>query len=153
MKTIQKMHANASKGFTLIELMIVVAIIGILAAVALPAYSDYLTRARVSEIVLAASTGRTSVSEFYASTGTLPTNATQAGINVAQSSQYLESLAYTVNAGNPVITANGSETTITAPVNIVLDGTVDAANDTIAWECQADPANFRFVPANCRNAI
>ena len=151
MKTIQNMHKNAAKGFTLIELMIVVAIIGILAAVALPAYSDYLTRARVSEIVLAASTGRTSVSEYYASTGTLPDDATQAGINVDQTSLYLASLTYVSNAGNPVITAAGSEAAITAPVDIVLDGVVDPDSDTIAWECQTEPDNFRFVPANCRN--
>ena len=63
---------NAQKGFTLIELMIVVAIIGILAAVALPAYQDYTVRAKVSEIVLAGSTCRTAVTEAYQTAATLP---------------------------------------------------------------------------------
>ena len=72
MKNIQKMHKSAQKGFTLIELMIVVAIIGILAAVALPAYSDYSVRARMSEAILAASAARTSVTELYQTANALP---------------------------------------------------------------------------------
>ena len=64
---------TVQKGFTLIELMIVVAIIGILAAVALPAYQDYTVKARMSEVVLAASACRTNVSEVYQGASTLPT--------------------------------------------------------------------------------
>ena len=146
------MHKNAAKGFTLIELMIVVAIIGILAAVALPAYSDYLTRARVSELVLAASTGRTSVSEYAASEGTIPTTAALAGINTNQTSQYVSSVAY-VGAGNTgIVTVTGDPATITATVNIVLTGVLDPADDTVAWDCTATgSANVsRFVPSNCR---
>jgi len=151
MKTIQKMHANASKGFTLIELMIVVAIIGILAAVALPAYSDYLTRARVSEVVLAASSGRTAVAEFVASTGEVPPNATQAGIT-AQSSQYVDSLTYTIAGSVPTITAVGNSAEITASITIALVGNINGTTDTVAWQCQTTPNTaFRFAPANCRN--
>src|SRR5580765_6232138 len=67
------------KGFTLIELMIVVAIVGILAAIALPAYQDYTIRARVSEAAAAAGACKTAVAEFYASNATLPTDTAQAG--------------------------------------------------------------------------
>ena len=151
MKTIQNMHKNAAKGFTLIELMIVVAIIGILAAVALPAYSDYLTRARVSELVLAASTGRTAVSEYAASTGTLPTTATQAGINNAQTSQYVSSVVYAGTPAGGVITVQGNTAAVTTGIQIILTGLLDGVNDTVSWACTTNPvAVSRFAPANCR---
>src|SRR5438094_2605002 len=86
MKTLQK-------GFTLIELMIVVAIIGILAAVALPAYQDYTVRAKVSEVVLAASAGKNTVAEFYQTKGHMPAVASS-GVDTTASSKYVSGVAY-----------------------------------------------------------
>lgn len=150
MKTIQNMHKNAAKGFTLIELMIVVAIIGILAAVALPAYSDYLTRARVSELVIAASSGRTSVAEFVASTNRIPADATEAGVTT-QSSQFVTSIGYASTGSNAEITVVGNATNISTAISIILSGAVNTATGTVAWTCRTDPtAVARFAPANCR---
>src|ERR1043165_4864475 len=73
-------HMMKQKGFTLIELMIVGAIIGILAAIAIPAYQDYLVRAKVSEGLNLAAAAKTAVAEFYSSKGTMPTNNTSAGL-------------------------------------------------------------------------
>ena len=88
MTKIQKVQ----KGFTLIELMIVVAIIGVLAAVALPAYSDYTIRARVSEVILAASSCRTDVTEFVQTNQALP-GATEANCEAAETI-YVEAVGW-----------------------------------------------------------
>ena len=159
MKTIQNMHKNAAKGFTLIELMIVVAIIGILAAVALPAYSDYLTRARVSEVVLAASSGRTAVSEYVATLGEMPADAEQAGIDDNQTSQYVSGLAYNQTSVDLAeITATGDDANIgvASALDIVLVGARDTTDNTVAWGCGSTGVaadTYRFLPANCRQSV
>src|SRR6185312_5562179 len=114
------MKRQLQQGFTLIELMIVVAIIGILAAVALPAYQDYTKRAKMSEVVLAASSCRTTITEIYqsAASGGLPT-ANQWGCEASTAtSKYVKSIAtdavgkITVTAQNSGDTANIDDKTI-----------------------------------------
>jgi type IV pilus assembly protein PilA len=143
MKTIQK-------GFTLIELMIVVAIIGILAAVALPAYSDYTVRAKVSEVVLAASGPKTSIAEAYQTLGHMPKNEVSAGVT-AQTSSYVASVSYaTANANVSTVTATATakEPKISGST-ITLVGTGDSTSGVVTWVCNGN-IDSKYKPSNCR---
>ena len=130
------------KGFTLIELMIVVAIIGILAAVALPAYQDYTIRARVSEVMLAASSARTTVAEVAANQ---PGTTMPANVSIeTQTSKYVASVAYS----SGVITATAKSLGGSATGTITLTGT-KATNGQVTWVCGGTiPAKYR--PASCK---
>ena len=132
---------KAQKGFTLIELMIVVAIIGILAAIALPAYQDYTRRAQASEVILAASSARTCVQEIYQSApGTVDASSCEDGF---VATQYATSLGVT-NAG--VITVDGSVGGPTT-VQVVLTPTI-VSNNVTEWACSGTPTNL--MPGSCR---
>ena len=158
------MKRSMQKGFTLIELMIVVAIIGILAAVALPAYQDYTVRARVSEVVLAASSCRTSITQ---------TVQTAPGANVASAIVSSCSIAPTKMVasgaadGNGVITIAGNASNIggavTATTNQIqlvpfvsgtaLNGTTQGGSVIDEWRCgptASNGMNPKYLPGSCR---
>ena len=133
------MIANA-KGFTLIELMIVVAIIGILAAVAIPAYSDYTTRAQVTEALNLASAAKTAVSESYTNSGTWPADNTAAGVGVSTDikGKYVDSVS--VAANQITVTFRAA-----APAAAGIQGKTlkltagTSVNGDISWQCGSKP--------------
>lgn len=137
---------NVQKGFTLIELMIVVAIIGILAAVALPAYQDYTKRSHVSEGLSLAGGAKTAVTEYYSSNGTWPTTNAQAGIASAASIKG-NAVRQVQVAGSGVITVTFN-TKVAPGATIILQGT--DANGSITWDCKTGTLDSKFRPANCR---
>ena len=150
---------NAQKGFTLIELMIVVAIIGILAAVAIPAYQDYTKRAKMSEVVGFAASAKTAVSEAFQSTGALPVGNQAAGLDTTAtniSSKYVESV--TVTNGVIAVAVKGSgDTTLDAAsltfTPLTKDGAALTANyvGPLTWKCSVSAVGVaKFFPADCR---
>ena len=132
-------------GFTLIELMIVVAIIGILAAIAIPAYQDYTIRAKVSEGINLASAAKASVADYYVSQGAFPGSNSSAGLANTISSTYVSSVQ---------VGSSGAITvTFTAPSQIngrTIIFTPSTGNGAISWNCTGGTLEDKYRPANCR---
>jgi len=149
MKTMQK-------GFTLIELMIVVAIIAILAAIAIPAYQNYLIRTQVTEGSSLADAGKTGVAEFFSNTGRLPGNNTSAGVPTAGS--IIGSYVGAVTIGTPAtgkIQATFSGTKANTKIlNDILVFSPTTHAGSVSWTCGSSTGTnvpAQYLPQSCRN--
>lgn len=150
---------KVQQGFTLIELMIVVAIIGILAAIAIPAYQDYTVRSKVTELINAAGVCKTSVAEYYQAKGFMPADATAAGCSTSGTAN---SSAPTVAAGVISVDAAGGlagqlAANKTFGYTPVCNGGCATATGAVAapiteWKCDVAPTNIvpKYLPATCR---
>ena len=147
------MKKSMQQGFTLIELMIVVAIIGILAAIALPAYNDYIVRSKITEVLGLAAAAKTTITEYYQTLNALPgTNDSGINTNAAQSN-------YVAANGIVYASTGGNTATITYTLDnlatdadattIVFTGTVSGSR--IVWDCTQGTVPNKYMPANCRS--
>ncbi len=144
------MNKTNQKGFTLIELMIVIAIVGILAAVALPAYQDYTIRAKLSEPMAVLSEAKTSMSEYYVAMGTLPATATAAGIRTTIGTDITSALSVGTN-GTLTVTLTGDASLGDAGGEAILLTLISSSGGQLEYQCKAGATMpVKFLPANCR---
>ena len=138
------MGLRIHKGFTLIELMIIVAVIAVLVAIAIPAYMDFTIRTKVSELVVTASKYRTDVAnEAQQNGGVLATS----GVTLTVTTGGKVTGGSITDGG--VITVSGSASTLGTAVDIVL--TPSMVNGIVVWACSTDSGKQKYVPAECRH--
>jgi type IV pilus assembly protein PilA len=143
-RCIREINVNKlQKGFTLIELMIVVAIIGILAAVALPAYQDYTIRAKVSELILGASSARTAVTESAQNLNTLGSSGI--GITIQSAGKIGEAA---VSQDGVVFLSGNSVMVGTSNITVTLTPSWNSIANTVLWSCEVTPT--KYGPSTCR---
>jgi type IV pilus assembly protein PilA len=139
------------QGFTLIELMIVVAIIGILAAIAIPAYQDYIARSQVSEAVQLLGGGKTPLAEYYSDKGVWPASASS--VMGALGGKYTSIVSLTSGAGSSVVTATLTATMKSTGVNKQIKSktlTLTTTNGGQAWACASGTIDNKYLPGACK---
>jgi type IV pilus assembly protein PilA len=153
---------KAQKGFTLIELMIVVAIIGILAAIAIPAYQDYTVRSKVTELINGAGVCKTTVAEYYQTKGVMPSNQTTAGCTDTGTANGLAPIV--ISTGEVQVSGTGGLATQLGAGKVKFSYMPSCNNATCAgspittWNCAATgvtpPASTtilpKYLPGSCR---
>jgi type IV pilus assembly protein PilA len=143
------MIKNNQKGFTLIELMIVIGIVALLAAVALPAYESYSIRARVSEPLALLGEAKTSMTEYYVTNGTLPPNAQAAGIRTIVGTTLVSTLSIDTTSGDILVTLTGHSSLGAAAGTSIKFSNMGTASGTIVYACVPGTITPKYLPSTC----
>jgi len=147
---ISKPRGNSAKGFTLIELMIVIAIIAVLVSLALPSYQDYTIRTRVSEGLSMAASAKVAVAETCMSDPTVVPSNTTTGYSMA-STEYVQSIVISHTCAEPWIVIRTWNTGAATNVVMSLDGYLDPNSGRVQWNCHTVTGELRHIPESCRD--
>ena len=142
---------NMQKGFTLIELMIVVAIIAILAAIAIPAYQDYLVRTQVSEGAVLSDGAKTAIAEYYSNTGSFPGTNLSAGLAspASISGKYVSSVDISTTKGRITASFGTGANKAIQSKTFVLSALTNTGS--ISWTCKLSTVASKYLPTSCRS--
>lgn len=141
--------AFRQKGFTIIELMVVIAIVSILAVIAIPSYQEYAVRSKMTEVIARGAESKTSVTEWYSSWGRLPSVAASAPFNTGPAGKVRSALWDPTNQRVELTVSSTGTDPLIAGTSIYIEVT-STASGVVSWQCQPGTIPQKYLPSSCK---